>query len=176
MLFTLIWAMLLGVFGIWLLFWLLNSLVDAAPARWRERIRPYVYLTPAYLLLGMFLIYPLGATIFFAFTEDDGVANFANILGDDEVRRALVNNLVWLVVATGGSVGLGLGIAQLFDRVRHEALAKTFVFLPLALSMVGASVIWRFMYVWRPPGEPQFGVVNAVATGWWDPLRDDAVA
>lgn len=162
---TLIWALLLGVLGIWLLFWALNTLVDAVPARWQERIRPYVYVAPAYLLLGLFLVYPLVATIYFAFTEDGGLSNFTTILGDSDVQRALVNNLIWLVVATGGSVGIGLLIAQLFDRVKREALAKTFVFLPLALSMVGASVIWRFMYVWRPPGEPQFGVVNAIATG-----------
>lgn len=161
---TLIWAVLLGVLGVWLLFWALNALVDAVPSRWQERIRPYVYVTPAYLLLGLFLVYPLVATIYFAFTEDGGLSNFSTILGDADVQRALVNNLIWLVVATGGSVGLGLLIAQLFDRVKREALAKTFVFLPLALSMVGASVIWRFMYVWRPPGEPQFGVVNAVVT------------
>lgn len=163
---TLIWAVLLGVLGVWLLFWALNTLVDAAPSNWRERIRPYVYVTPAYLLLGLFLVYPLVATIYFALTEDGGLSNFSTILSDDEVQRALINNLIWLVVATGGSVGLGLLIAQLFDRVKREALAKTFVFLPLALSMVGASVIWRFMYVWRPPGEPQFGVVNAVVTSF----------
>ena len=162
---TLIWALLLGVAGIWLLFWALNTLVDAVPARWRERLRPYVYVTPAFALLGLFLVYPLVATIWFAFTEDAGPANFTDLAGDAEVQRALVNNLIWLVVATAGSVALGLVIAQLVDRVRREALAKTFVFLPLALSMVGASVIWRFMYVWRPAGEPQIGVVNAAVTG-----------
>src|SRR3954470_6622675 len=76
----------------------------------------------------------------------------------------LRNNLIWLVVATGGSVLLGLIIAGLFDRVRREALAKTFIFLPLAISLVGASVIWRFVYTWRPPGTPQYGLLNAVWT------------
>ena len=60
------------------------------------------------------------------------------------------NNIIWLVVGTAGSVGLGLLIAGLVDRVRREALAKTFIFLPLAISLVGASVIWRFVYAWQP--------------------------
>ncbi len=159
------WALLLGTVGIWIVLWALNSLVDLVPSRWRESVRPYVYLAPAYLLLTLFLLYPLVATIYYSVTEDQGLSNFPDILGDDDVQRALINNLIWLVVATGGSVLLGLVIAQLFDRVKREALAKTFVFLPLALSMVGASVIFRFMYLWRPEGQPQIGVVNALVTG-----------
>jgi alpha-glucoside transport system permease protein len=72
--------------------------------------------------------------------------------------------VIWLVLATGGSVVIGLLIATLVDRVKLEALAKTFIFLPLAISMVGASVIWRFVYTWRPEGEAQIGVLNAVVT------------
>ena len=56
---------------------------------------------------------------------------------------------------------LGLVIAGLFDRVRREALAKTFIFLPLAISLVGASVIWSFVYAWQPAGQPQIGLLNA---------------
>ena len=76
----------------------------------------------------------------------------------------LRNNVLWLVVGTGGAVVLGLFIAAMFDRVRREALAKTFVFLPLAISLIGASVIWRFVYTWRPPGQPQYGMLNAIWT------------
>ena len=74
------------------------------------------------------------------------------------------NNIIWLIVGTAGSVLLGLLIAGLVDRVRREALAKTFIFLPLAISFVGASVIWRFMYEWNPAGQTQIGLVNAVWT------------
>jgi alpha-glucoside transport system permease protein len=85
---------------------------------------------------------------------------------------AFRNNIIWLVVGTVGSVSIGLGIAALFDRIKREALAKVFVFLPLAISMVGAAVIWRFMYAWQPPGEPQFGLVNAT----WTALGNEPVA
>jgi alpha-glucoside transport system permease protein len=76
------------------------------------------------------------------------------------------NNAVWLVVATAGSVLLGLIIAGLFDRVRREALAKTFIFLPLAISLVGATVIWQFVYAWEPPGTTQIGLLNAIITAF----------
>jgi alpha-glucoside transport system permease protein len=62
-------------------------------------------------------------------------------------------------------VVLGLLFAGLFDRIKREALAKVFVFLPLAISMVGAAVIWRFMYYWKPAGEEQTGLLNAVIAG-----------
>ena len=90
-------------------------------------------------------------------------------LGRDDRRRnsstILRNNAIWLIVGTGGSVGLGLVIAGLFDRVRRESLAKTFVFLPLAISLVGASVIWGFVYAWQPAGQPQIGLLNAIVVG-----------
>lgn len=161
---TLIWALLLGSLGIWILYWALNTLVDLLGPRWAERVRPYVYIGPAVLMLGFFLVYPLLATIYFSVSLGEGLQNYADLFADAEVRRALINNVIWLVVATGGSVVIGLVIAQLFDRVKRESLAKTFVFLPLALSMVGASVIWRFMYIWRPEGQPQIGLINAILT------------
>jgi len=65
-----------------------------------------------------------------------------------------------------GAVGLGLLIAALVDRVKYESVAKTFVFLPLAISLVGASVIWRFVYAWKPEGQPQIGLLNAIWTGF----------
>src|SRR5262249_15174924 len=92
-------------------------------------------------------------------------ANYAVMTTPDFVE-ILRNNVIWLVVATGGSVLLGLVIAGLFDRVRREALAKTFIFLPLAISLIGASVIWGFMYAWEPAGQPQIGLLNAVITGF----------
>jgi alpha-glucoside transport system permease protein len=77
---------------------------------------------------------------------------------------AFRNNIIWLIVGTAGSVGIGLLAATLVDRVKREALAKTFIFLPLAISFIGASVIWRFMYEWSPASQPQIGLVNAVWT------------
>jgi len=88
------------------------------------------------------------------------------VLLEPEFTAILRNNLIWLVVGTGGSVVLGLVFAGLFDRVRRESLAKTIVFLPLAISLVGASVIWQFVYAWQPEGQPQIGLLNAIVVGF----------
>ncbi len=77
---------------------------------------------------------------------------------------AFRNNVIWLLVGTSGSVIIGLLVAALVDRVKREALAKSFIFMPLAISFVGASVIWRFVYAWQPPGREQIGLLNAVVT------------
>jgi len=75
---------------------------------------------------------------------------------------ALRNNVLWLVFFTGISVVVGLIVATLFDRVRYENFAKTVVFVPMAISFVAASVVWRFMYVWNPPNANQTGTLNAI--------------
>ena len=84
---------------------------------------------------------------------------------EPEFTQILRNNAIWLILGTGASVVLGLIFAGLFDRVRRESLAKTIVFLPLAISLVGASVIWGFVYAWQPAGQPQIGLLNAVVVG-----------
>ncbi len=84
---------------------------------------------------------------------------------EPEFTQILRNNAIWLIVGTGASVVLGLIFAWLFDRVRRESLAKTIVFLPLAISLVGASVIWGFVYALQPAGQPQIGLLNAVLVG-----------
>jgi alpha-glucoside transport system permease protein len=72
------------------------------------------------------------------------------------------NNVIWLLIAPTASVFIGLVFAALVDKVKHEKLAKSFVFMPLAVSFVGASVIWKFMYAWKPPVQAQIGVLNAL--------------
>ena len=73
---------------------------------------------------------------------------------------------IWLLIGTTGSVGLGLLTAALFDRIRRESLAKVFVFLPLAISLVGATVIWKFVYAWQPASQPEYGLLNAIWTAF----------
>jgi alpha-glucoside transport system permease protein len=74
------------------------------------------------------------------------------------------NNVLWLVIGTLFTVSFGLVIAVLVDRIKNEAIAKAFIFLPMAISFVGASVIWRFVYFFQPPGRPQIGLLNAFIT------------
>jgi len=160
-------ALLVGVGGIWLLFIGVGSLVSLLPAKWRDRILPWVFAGPALVLLAVFLVYPAAGTILRSFQDETGnwtLANFA-VMVEPEFTAILRNNAIWLFLGTGLSVVLGLIFAGLFDRVRRESLAKTIVFLPLAISLVGASVIWGFVYAWQPAGQPQIGLLNAVLVG-----------
>ena len=161
-------ALISGVGGIWLLYSTVAQLVSLFRPSVRDRIMPWVFVLPAIALLIGWLVYPGVTTIVTSFTNDNtGAFTLQNWL--DLFKPAslgiLFNNLLWLVVGTGGSVILGLFIAAMFDRVKFESLAKTFVFLPMAISLVGASVIWGLVYTWRPAGQPQYGLLNALWTG-----------
>ena len=77
---------------------------------------------------------------------------------------SLFNNLLWIIIVPATTVALGLGVAVLADRLnpRGEKLAKTFIFMPMAISMVGAATIWRSIYEYKPAGTPQTGLLNAI--------------
>jgi alpha-glucoside transport system permease protein len=75
------------------------------------------------------------------------------------------NNLIWLFVGTGACVIFGLLVAVLADRSKFESVAKALIFMPMVISFVGAGVIWRFIYAYAPPGQPQIGLLNAIVTG-----------
>jgi alpha-glucoside transport system permease protein len=161
-------ALVVGVGGVWLLFLTVNGLVDRLGPRFERIVRPWVFVTPALVLLAFYLVYPTIRTIWISLTdgaESASLDHYLSVLSDPTMLAALRNNAVWLVVGTTGSVIIGLAFAALADRVKREALAKTFIFLPLAISMVGAAVIWRFVYYWRPPGQPQIGIVNGLLDG-----------
>ncbi|OGO58102.1 MAG: hypothetical protein A2V85_04805 [Chloroflexi bacterium RBG_16_72_14] len=135
--------------------------------RLRPRIRPWLWLAPALAFLAVFLVYPTIGTFVRSLhnkagTEFVGIENFAWFFGNASSLIALRNSLIWLVVLTAITVGIGLLIALLVDRVRYETVAKSVIFVPLAISMVAASVIWTFMYDWRTPPEPQVGTLNSV--------------
>jgi len=163
-------ALAVGVGGIWLLFLGVGALVSLLQPKWRDRILPWVFAGPALALLGVFLVYPAVGTIIRSLTNDAGnltLDNFA-VMTEPEFVAVLRNNVIWLIVGTGFSVVLGLIFAGLFDRIRRESLAKTIVFLPLAISLVGASVIWGFVYAFQPAGQvfgAQHRLVVAVQHG-----------
>lgn len=166
-------ALAIGVGGIWAVYIGANAGVERLGPAWRQRLLPWVFVGPALMLLAVFLVFPTVSTIGTSLTEGGGAAeNFGFVFSDGDMLIALRNNVIWLVLATGGSVAIGLVIATLVDRVKREALAKTFIFLPLAISMVGAAVIWRFVYAWAPAGQPQIGAANAA----WTALGNDPVA
>lgn len=161
-------ALLVGVGGIWMLFTGLSSAAERLRPKARDRVLPWIFIGPAVLLLTIYLVYPAVATVFRSFFDNKGAFTLANweSLGKGEIIEILRNNVIWLVVATAGSVSLGLLVAALFDRIKRESLAKVFIFTPLAISLVGATVIWKFVYAIQPPSQPQFGLLNAAWTAF----------
>ncbi len=161
-------ALAVGVLSVWAFFWIANALVAALPPRLREGMRPYIFIGPAIVVLVVYLIYPAINTMYLSFLdarskEFVGLENYLFAFTDKNMHIAFRNNILWLVLGTGVSVALGLVIAVLVDRLkRGEAIAKSFIFLPMAISLVGASVIWRFMYAFQPKGRPQTGLLNAI--------------
>ena len=148
--------------------WLTERLMTLVPPKWQSRLRPWLWLAPALAFLGFFLVYPTIRTIIRSFQSRSplrpewvGFDNYVWFFTNSSARSALLNNVLWLVMLTVFTVGLGLLIAILVDRVRYEAWAKSIIFLPLAISMVAAGVIWKFMYDYRPEGATQTGTLNA---------------
>jgi alpha-glucoside transport system permease protein len=150
-----------------------------APQRLQARLRPWVWLAPALLLLTFFLVFPTIATAIRSFQDKNilnpkfiGLANYQYFFSSADTLTALRNNAIWLVLLTAFVVVGGLVSAILFDRVRYESVAKSLQFVPLAISFVGAAVIWKFMYAYQPPGQPQIGTLNGLLAGVGQPPTD----
>ena len=163
-------AIAIGSVGIIGLFYALNILVEKfLPKATQRRVLPWIYIGPAILLLGVYLVIPVVRTLYLSFLDNSsdrfvGLQNYWFVLTAPDTLITFRNNILWLVLVTGLSVGLGLIVAVLIDRVKYENLAKSLIFLPMAISFVGASVIWRFIYAYRPEGSPQIGLLNAIVT------------
>lgn len=137
------------------------------PERWKAAIRPWLFVGPALVLIGIFLVFPMLQTILLSFYNSDGVQfvglrNYAWALNDTGFLQAIRNNLLWLLLVPVVSTSLGLVIAVLADQVRWGTIAKSLIFMPMAISFVGASVIWKFVYDYRGPGSQQIGILNAI--------------
>lgn len=147
--------------------WATEHVLRVLPERHKPRVRPWLWLGPALAFLALFLVYPMIGTAIRSLQDNAGkkfvgLDNFAWFLGSSDALSALKNNLLWLVFLTLFVVGFGLLVAVLVDKVRYESFAKSVIFVPLAISMVAAGVIWLYMYQYKPPGAIQTGTLNAV--------------
>lgn len=153
---------------------------------------PWLYLLPALLIMSMFIVYPMLNTISLSFKDRSGVESAATtcVAGNpcwgvfENYRIALTaefdtrtfstfwssfwlssygNTLKWIVLMVSGTVGLGLVFAVLADRVKYEALAKAIIFMPMAVSFVGAGIIWKFVYDYGTQ-QVQIGLLNSIIT------------
>lgn len=165
-------GLVLGIGGSVVFFWFLNLCVEGFPSRLAEGLIPYAFLLPGFSLIGIFLLYPTIQTIVYSFANADstawvGVKNYQTIFADGAFWSALFNNLLWILIVPICTVALGLAVAVLADKLGPvgENLAKSGIFLPMAISFVGAATIWGLVYAYNAPGEAQVGLLNAIITG-----------
>ena len=180
-------TIVLGVSGCVAYFYFSNMLLDKVifPHRHDDggrniaratMVRPWLFLAPALLALGLYLAYPVVETLRLSFTERVpiiggggaftyefvGFDNYRQMMSEAKFWEAMRNNLLWLIVVPAASTGFGLLAAQLTDRIRWGAIAKAMIFMPMAISFVGASVIFKLVYEMRGPDLEQIGVLNAI--------------
>lgn len=160
-----------GVVGAALLFYFINMFVEGLPERASAILMPYAYVLPGVGLIGLMLLYPVLQTINYSFANADstayvGLDNYKDIFDDDEFWVSIVNNLLWLLVVPAVTVAIGVVVAVLADKLsnRGEKVAKSTIFLPMAISFVGASTIWGLVYHYDI-GDKQTGLLNQIWTG-----------
>ncbi|MFZ1039904.1 MAG: sugar ABC transporter permease [Anaerolineales bacterium] len=165
-------ALIWGVGGIVLLFFTGDIVIEQLPAKWAQYLEPALFIGPALLMLTWALIVPTIRTLIASFYDQIsknfvGWQNYIYVFTNPNMRGVFRNNLLWLVFGTAFTVIAGLLIAVLADRSKFENAAKSMIFLPMAISFVGAGVIWNFVYAVRPVDAPQIGLLNAIFVGFF---------
>ncbi len=180
-------TIVIGVGGCIGYFWASNLVLDRVifPGKGPEAgrninranaVRPWLFLLPAMLALGLYLVYPVFGSFWrslFDRAGNDfvGLGNYGLLAQDPEFRTALFNNFLWVLVVPAAATFLGLLVAQLTDKLSWGNIAKSLIFMPMAISFVGASLIWKFVYA----VDPNIGIINAirgtVGFGPVDPLQ-----
>ena len=167
-------TILIGVGGIFAYFVLSNMLLDKVlfPAKGPNAsrninranlIRPWLFLAPTIIALSLYLVYPvIGSFIRSLYNRSGdqfiGFGNYSSLIASPDFRTAFMNNVLWALFVPAVSTFLGLVIAQLTDKLSWGNIAKSIIFMPMAISFVGASLIWKFVYAI----DPNLGIINAV--------------
>lgn len=154
-------ALFVGVMGAMLL------IADRFRSRRGEGVQTAAFVLPAVLMIAFGLLYPGLRTIYESFrdansTQFIGVDNYRTIFTDKNQLIVLRNTAVWVIVTPFAATTVGLVYAILVDRARFEKFAKALIFLPMAISLVGASLIWKFVYDYRGAKFDQIGVLNEI--------------
>lgn len=173
-------VMCIGVFGCALYFYCSNLLLDfcfpakhrpydviARNLRIRSAIRPWLFVGPAALALGFYFVYPVIDSFrlsFFDRTGEEfvGISNYSWLFSSSEFFESFKNNMLWLIVVPTLSTFFGLVIATMTDRIWWGNIAKSLIFMPMAISFIGASIIWKFIYDYRSGEDAQIGLLNAI--------------
>ncbi len=159
-------AIVWGVGGVALLYLASNWFIERLNDVWRSRLQPFVFVGPAVAILLWYLALPTVRTFWISLFDRNGTAfvglsNYLAVFTNRDMFTAFRNNLMWIIIGATFCVVFGLLIAVLADRSRFENFAKAMIFLPMAISMVGAGVIWNMIY----DVNPNVGLFNAVWSG-----------
>ena len=146
---------------------ILFAIAGRANGKKARPIALVVFLAPSLVLLLAGLIIPGIRTILFSFMNPDsndwvGFDNYMWMLEDPNVKTIMANTILWILVVPLFTAGLGLLLAIMLDRIKHESIPKSLLFMPMAISFVGASIIFKFVYEYRDPGEIQIGLLSAI--------------
>jgi alpha-glucoside transport system permease protein len=147
-----------------LVFWL----SERTREKTQNRLKYFVFLGPALILLVVGLIYPAIRTLYLSLFDARsvnfiGLDNYIWAFTQPEILTVLRNTLIWTVLVPIVSTSIGLAIAYLTDRMKYAAIVKSLIFMPMAISFVGASIIWKFVYTYQPdPNKPDIGLLSAV--------------
>lgn len=173
-------AIIVGVGGVWLLYWAMDRTVNLFPERLGAGVRPFVFAGPAMIILAFYLVYPAVNTLILSFQDRSGdtfvgLANYQRVFTESQYLVGIRNSVMWAILVPATCVIVGLAFATLADKLptRSEAVSKSLIFLPMAISFVGASVVWRFVYSFRPEGfGEQIGLLNGIlGTFGVDPVQ-----
>jgi len=171
--FSLLIYVLIGIFVCFAYFHLSNLLLDFFTKKTFKKsindssIRAMIFIAPGFIVLLIFILYPVFETVRLSFYDKYGrdfvgISNYIWAIQNPEFKRAILNNLGWLLIVPTLSTFFGLVIANLADRLWWGTIAKSLIFMPMAISFVGAGVIWKFVYDYRGPGDQQIGFLNAI--------------
>lgn len=162
-----------GIGAAIVVYWVLNWISERLPGEWEHRVKPYLFVLPAFLAIVVYLVYPAVLTVINSFKDNFsrhwiGLTNYRQLFTSTAFRGTLFNTLLWILIVPAACVIVGLAVAVLADRLgpRGEKTAKTIIFLPMAISLVGASVVWRFIYDAEPAGSTQIGLLNAIRSAF----------
>lgn len=154
-------ALFFGVMGVILL------VTSKLESRNGERVQTAAFLLPAVIMISIGLLYPAINNILLSFKNPAGLEwvgldNYRVIFTDPSQLQVLRNTAIWVILTPIAATFIGLVYAVLIDRARFEKFAKALIFLPMAISLVGASIIWKFVYDYKATEQDQIGVLNAL--------------
>ena len=159
--------MFIAIFAFVAVMGLVLFFADRVRSRKGEVLQTIAFVLPAAVLISVGLLYPGIRTIFESFknaagTEYIGIDNYKEIFTNPDLLTVLRNTAIWVIITPVFATLIGLVYAVLIDKARIEAVAKALIFLPMAISLVGASIIWKFVYDYKATDEEQIGLANQI--------------